>query len=887
MRRRRGFPATIIPPAESRRMKPSCPLLLMVVTSLAATNVFAAESPVFEKDVRPILKAHCWHCHGEEDQHEGKLDTRLVRFLLKGGESGPAIVVGDPKASPLMQRVASGEMPPGKKKLSLDEQDILARWIEGGAKTARPEPESLADGDTFTEEERLHWSFQPIQKHPLPAVNRPDSLRTPIDAFLLAELESHSLNFGPDADRTTFIRRLTFDLTGLPPTPADVDQFLQNDRPDAYEQLVDELLASPQYGERWGRHWLDIAGYADSDGYSQRDLERKWAYRYRDYVVRAFNTDKPWSEFLVEQLAGDELLVPPYKNLAPEQADCLTATGFLRMGPDGSGSGDVDIPVARQEVIAETIKIFSTAVLGLTVGCAQCHAHRYDPIAHADYYRLRALIEPAYDTTRWRDPNGRLISLWSETTQADAAAAEAEYQQVTKDRTAALDVIVQETFDRELAKLPEETQPLAKAARETAAKDRSEEQKQLIKEYPFLNVDRGSVYLYLPDRLTKFNKEWDAKQAEVKQKRPADDFVQCLTEIPDKVPPTKLFARGDFNQPRQDVGPGELAVLNRTGFDIPADDPALPTTGRRLAYARHLTDGKHPLTARVIVNRIWMHHFGRGLVATPGEFGALGERPSHPELLDWLAADFMEHGWQVKRLHRQIVLSMAYRQSSARRDDLDAVDPENRLLGRMSVRRIEAESLRDSLLALTGKLSDKMFGPPVAVTPDEVGQIIVGVDTRDSAGRPTGKSVGIGEDEFRRSLYIQSRRSMPLSMLEPFDAPVMSPNCEQRASSTVAPQSLLLMNSEFVVDQTEAMADRIRAEAGDDPAAQFTLAWRLAFARPPTDTERNSGTAFLTEQAATLTATTANEKKKPDPVRLALANLCHALVSANGFLYVD
>jgi hypothetical protein len=282
-----------------------------------------------------------------------------------------------------------------------------------------------------------------------------------------------------------------------------------------------------------------------------------------------------------------------------------------------------------------------------------------------------------------------------------------------------------------------------------------------------------------------------------------------------------------------------------------------------------------------------MHHFGRGLVSTVGDFGTLGEKPSHPELLDWLAADFMEHGWQVKRLHRQLVLSTAYRQASARRPELDAVDPENRLLGRMSVRRLDAESLRDSLLALTGQLSDKMFGPPVAVTPDEVGQIVVGVDTRDSAGRPTSKKVGLGEDVYRRSLYVQYRRSMPLSMLEPFDAPVMSPNCEQRSSSTVAPQSLLMMNSEFVVEQTQAMAERVRDEAGDDPAAQFTLAWRAAFGRPPSDTERNLGVTFLADQAATLAANTATEKNPPDAKRLALANLCHALVSANGFLYVD
>ena len=311
------------------------------------------------------------------------------------------------------------------------------------------------------------------------------------------------------------------------------------------------------------------------------------------------------------------------------------------------------------------------------------------------------------------------------------------------------------------------------------------EQKQLIKEYPFLNVDRGTVYLYVRDRLTEFNKKWDERTAKTQQRNAG----RRLRAVPDRSAwpdsATKLFARGDFNSAATGSRPGELTVLNSHGFTIAADDPQLPTSGRRLAYARHLTDGKHPLVARVLVNRFWLHHFGRGLVATPGDFGILGERPSHPELLDWLADEFMAGGWKLKRLHRMIVTSTAYRQSSRHRAELDAVDPDNRLLGRMSVRRLEAETLRDALLASHGRLSAKMFGPPVPVTPDDVGQVVVGVDTRDSAGRPTGKVVPLGEDEFRRSIYVQVRRSRPLGMLETFDAPLMTPNCELRTSSTV------------------------------------------------------------------------------------------------------
>jgi hypothetical protein len=870
------------------------PRLLISLALLAVPVPLLAAEPSleplnFEAHVRPILKAHCWQCHGEDEELKGGLDARLARSLLKGGDSGPAIIAGKHGTSLLYERVAAGEMPPGKKKLAPRDVEILGRWIDAGAKTARVEPENLAAGDTFTDEERSHWSFQPIRRPPLPAVQKPDRVRSPIDAFLLARLELQGLSFSNDADRATIIRRVTFDLTGLPPSPEAVERFLNDQNPDAYERLVDELLESPAYGERWARHWLDAAGYADSDGYSEKDLERKWAWRFRDYVIRAFNTDKPWDRFLVEQIAGDELLSPPYANLTPEQADCLIATGFLRMGPDGTGDGGVDQNLARNETIAESIKIFSTSVLGLTVGCAQCHAHRYDPVSHADYYRIRALFEPAYDWKNWRVPNGRLVSLWSDETRKAAEAADKELQEVSKQRTDELDKIVGETFDRELAKLPADIQPQARAVRETTVDKRTDEQKQLIKEYPFLNVDRGSVYLYVPDRLTAFNKKWDELTETTRQKRPADDYVQCLTEVPGQIPPTKLFSRGDFNQPRQDVGPGEVAVLNTTGMVIAADDPQLPTSGRRLAYARYLTSGRHPLVARVLVNRFWMHHFGRGLVATPGDFGILGERPSHPELLDWLADEFMAGGWKLKGLHRLIVTSTAYRQSSQRRDDLEVVDPENRLLGRMSVRRLEAETIRDALLALSGRLSNKQFGPPVPVAPDDVGQIVVAIDTRDSAGRPSGKVVALGEEEFRRSLYVQVRRSMPLGMLEPFDAPLMTPNCQQRSSSTVAPQSLLMMNSPAVARESAEMAARIEREAGIDPAARIARAWRLVFGRPPTAGEVEAGVVFLNRQAEAAAALAPVDPKTPgpDPARTALANLCHALISSNGFLYVD
>lgn len=868
-------------------------LFLLLLCCMPATLLAWQENDAvyFETHVRPILKAHCWRCHGEEDELKGALDTRTRQLLFQGGDSGAAIVLGDHAKSLLYTRAAAGEMPPEAKKLTPAQIGILARWIDSGAKTLRDEPTHLATGDTFTVEERTHWSFQPIRRPPLPNLRKPQSAHSAIDAFLLARLEARDENFGSQADPSALIRRLMFDLTGLPPTPQDVEEFLADSTTNAYERLVDKLLASPQFGERWARHWLDVVGYADSNGYTDRDTERKWAFKYRDYVIRAFNNDQPWDQFLIEQLAGDELLTPPYTNLTTRQSDMLIATGMLRMGPDGTGDGAADQNLARNEVMADTIKIVSTSVLGLTVGCAQCHAHRYDPISHADYHRVRALFEPAYDWQNWRVPEARLVSLWTEEIRQQANTAEAELKDVTQRRNEALDKIVDETLEHELAKLPEAVQPLARAARATPDKERTAEQQQLTKEYPFLNVDRGSVYLYVADRLTAFNKKWDELTEATRKKRPQDDYVLCLTEVPGQVSPTKLFARGDFNQPRQEVAPGELAVLNSSGFAI-APDPTRPTSGRRLAYARHLTDGRHPLVARVLVNRFWLHLFGRGLVATPGDFGTLGEPPSHPDLLDWLADDFMQGGWRLKPLVREIVTSAAYRQSSERRDSLDAIDPENRLLGRMSVRRLEAESIRDSLLAINGRLSSKMFGPAIPVTPDDAGQIVIGVDTRDSAGRPTGKIVPLGEDEFRRTIYVQVRRSQPLGMLEPFDAPLMKPNCELRTSSTVAPQSLLMMNSAFVVEQSEVMAERIEREVGSDPLAQFQRAWLLAYSRKPTEAASRAGVTFLTEQVALISQAAAAapaDPKKPSasPGRVALAQLCHALISSNEFLYVD
>ncbi|MBS0209573.1 MAG: PSD1 domain-containing protein [Planctomycetes bacterium] len=835
----------------------------------------AAPTPLtFEQHVRPLLKQHCFQCHGEEPNPEGSLDLRLVRTMTTGGDSGAAIAPGKASASLLIEKLRAGEMPPGEKKLPAAEIDRIARWIDGGAKTARPEPAALSHDD-ITDEERQHWSFQPVKRPEVPKVKHGDLVRTPVDAFLLAKLEEQGVAYSPTADKRTLVRRVYFDLWGVPPTPDQVDEFLADTAPDAWDRLVDRLLASPHYGERWGRLWLDVAGYADSDGASEKDIVRQYAYKYRDYVIRSINSDKPFDEFIREQVAGDEMLAPPYTNLTPAQTDRLVATGFLRMGPDGTGAGEGDQNVARNEVMAETIKIVSTSLLGMTVGCAQCHSHRYEPISQADYYRFRAIFEPAYDWKNWRSPQGRLVSLMSDAQRKQMAEVDAEAKKLSDERLKTLQAWVDQAFDEEIVKIPEDQREALRATFKTPADKRTPEQKQLVRAHPQMFHTTGSIYLRERKRYNDFDKKYTEELAKIKARRPAEQYAQALTEVPNKTPDTFLFFRGDINQPREKQKPAELTILGAAHpVTIADDDAKLPTSGRRLAYAKHLTDGKHPLLARVLVNRVWLNHFGRGIVSTPADFGVAGMRPSHPELLDWLASEWMAGGWRLKTLHKLLLTSTAYQQVSARTPELDKIDVENRLLGRMNIRRLEAEMVRDAILDVAGSLNNEMFGPAVPVSPDDVGQIIVAVDTRDSAGRPSNKKVDLGDDVYRRSVYVQVRRSMPLSMLDTFDMPRLAPNCELRNNSTVAPQSLLLLNNTLVLDQSLAFARRVRRAAPNDVPAQVRLAWQWAFADEPTKAELDQAVAFINEQIKSLSPSapapakpaTVETPAKPAPV---------------------
>lgn len=783
-------------------------LLLMCAGPLRAQTPSQATPAIsFERDIRPIFRAHCFDCHGATDEKEGSLDLRLVRFAIRGGDSGPALVPGQPDASLMLERVRSGEMPPGEARLSDHEIQQLDDWIRAGAPTLRPEPESIGAGVGIAPEDREFWSFQPIRKEAPPQIDNP-RVRTPIDSLVLASMPE-GLDLSPDADRETLVRRLKFDLTGLPATADELARWAADTDPDWYERLLNELLDSEHYGERWGRHWLDVAGYADSEGYTVSDAERPWAWKYRDYVIRSFNADKPFNEFVIEQLAGDELAGPITGDLTPRQIELLTATSFLRMAADGTGSGAND-STARNQVMADTIKIVSTSLLGLSVACAQCHDHRYDPIPQADYYALRAVFEPALDWQAWKTPAQRRISLSTQADRDKSAAIEAEAQQVATEKSAKQAEFMKQALDKELMKYDEPLRGQLREAYETEAGKRTAEQQALLKQYPSVNITPGVLYQYLPKAAEEL-KQLDQKIAEIRARKPAEEFLRVLQEPAGHHPETKLFHRGDFEQPRDVIAPAGLTIASPEGERtlIATNDESLPTTGRRLAYARWLTSGKHPLVARVIVNRVWMHHFGQGLVQTPADFGRLGVPPSHPELLDWLAQSFMENGWSLKTLHRQILNSTVWRQTSARNPAFDAIDPENRYLWRQSVRRLDAETLRDHMLSVAGQLDRTLFGPPVAVSEDDTGQVIV------SGGQK------------RRSLYIKQRRSQPVAMLQAFDAPVMETNCERRAESTVATQSLMLMNGDFTLGQAQTIAARLINEPPMDLPDATDLAQRL------------------------------------------------------------
>lgn len=861
-------------------------LFVLLAAFLASCSQLVAAGAVsFEKDVRPILKAHCFHCHGEEEKLGGGLDLRLKRLMLTGGESGPAIVAGQPDGSLLVDYLTSGLMPPEDVAVRPTEDEIttIVNWIASGAAVEGPEPATIDRGFYITNQERQFWSFKPVVRPSLPHVKDQTRAANEIDLFLLEKLESADLSFSGQASKEVLVRRAYLDLTGLPPTPSQVEHFMLDSQPDAYVRLIDDLLSSPRYGERWGRHWLDAAGYADSEGQTDSDAERPWAFFYRDYVVSSFNQGKPYDQFIREQIAGDELVGADRSNLSPEQVEQLTGTGFLRMVSDGTGAG-AGSDEGRNAVVSETVKMVSSSLTGLTVGCAQCHNHRYDPISQKDYYRIRAIFEPALNWKSWVTPQNRKVSLYTSADREAKAKAEEEIKSIEAERVKKQQAYIDATFEKEIAKLPEDVQQSVREAHTAAGKDRTDEQKALIKKYPSTVVTPGNLYLF--DRAASDDlKTYTEKQTKLREALKPEEFLRVLTEPAGEPPVTYVFSRGNFDSPLDAVEPGELSVISGlASMEIPHNAEQVNTTGRRTAFAELLTSGNHPLVSRVMVNRVWAHHFGTGIVDTPGDFGFLGGRPTHPELLDWLADEFVQSGWDIKQLHRIIMTSTAYQQTSNRNAQGNQIDRQKRLLWSMPVRRLESEAVRDGILAVSGMLDEQMAGVPVPVMADITGQWVIGKENLN-AGRP-GPVIDMKGQQYRRSLYVQVRRSRPLAVLEPFDLPELAPNCTKRPSSTVPTQSLELLNSDFVTAQSRFFAVKLTKQS-QDIEHQVSQAWRTAFGKEITDEEKEEAISFVTEMQEVLTKEYESRQLNDDPIIDAVAVFCQALLSSNQFLYIE
>lgn len=868
--------------------------LIGCLLPIASGSADEAQRLSFEKDVRPILVRACLECHGAETR-EAKLDLRTVSEMLRGGENGAAIMRGDPDRSLMVDLIATGQMPPGKDgKLSEQEVALIRNWIKAGA-PADERIVTLPPYAQIAEKDRSYWAFQPPRKVSEPVVKNRERVRTPIDAFLLEKLETKGLGFSPDAERQVLIRRAYFDLTGLPPEPEAVAAFLKDERPNAYELLIDELLKSHHYGERWGRHWLDAAGYVD--GKLDNDLGTMYPnngiWRYRDYVIRAFNDDMPFDRFLTEQLAGDELVDWRKAEAFDERTiSLLTATGFLRNVDDHTDFDQYGIE-KRYEVVNETLDMFSTAVLGLTFECCRCHNHKYDPLPQRDYYRLMACFEPAFNPHSWKKPKDRYLADVSplaraaidkrnaeidqqvaESTKADAALRQQVRKRVCESR---FDALMDET-DKSVVRSPAfrrfiEASCLMAGLQTAEFEPLNDAEKSVAKKHEAaFKVSDADIDTALTESEKATLKSNAEQRSSLAAQKKSYGVIQALWDV-GTPPPSHVHRRGNVKAHGVLVQPGFPEILQPVAATTTAIAPDAKgaTSGRRLALARWLTQPTHPLTARVFVNRVWHHHFGRGIVETLGNFGHSGSLPTHPELLDWLAVDFIEHGWGIKRLHRQIMLSTAYRQSSVRssRGSIDA-DPDNQLLSRMNLRRLEAEIARDSMLCVSGTLDRTAGGPPVEITnPAD------GLSQPKPAPAPTSPN--------RRSIYLFARRVYPLKFLEIFDAPIMPVNCTQRMNSATVLQSLALLNSEFVFAQADRMAERVSA-ASTETSARVELAFQIAFARRPTDTEMSKSTAFITVQTATYEA-----NKTPNDMarQAALADFCHMLLSSNEFLYVE
>ena len=859
--------------------------LFSLLLSVSASSS-ESKSSIAEK-ARAILETNCISCHGES-QMSG-LDLRQREAALKGGGRGPALVPGNAQASLLYQAVVqTGElkMPMGKPRLPQDDLDTLREWINEGAPwvstTAPPATPSW-------------WSFKKPQQPAIPQVKDQDWVRNPVDAFILQKLEEKGLAPAPPADKRTLIRRAYFDLIGLPPTPDEVKHFLDDNSPHAWANLVDELLASPHYGERWGKHWLDAVRYADSSGY-ETDFYYKDAWRYRDYVIKSFNEDKPYDRFVQEQVAGDELwpddlaldgtyVIPPEKL---EHLEAQLGTGVYTLGPQIHES-NMDGKKLTYESLTDAADLTGAVFMGITMGCARCHNHKFDPITQRDYYSLQAIFAgsqeikiPVVDrmaVTDIKQSYPRLIALHEARTSYELF----EYG-VRK---------------RIIESRKSEFSPGAVKAFETPEDQRTPEQQRLAA--PMIEALEK---IKLSEQFTPREKEEQqklyARMAEAVLAVPENPahgiHYDGLMELPTAsvlghrepalIPDVYILNRGDLGNPKEKVLPALPAVLS-DGTVLDDGSSPLSRFEDRKKLALWLTRPDHPLTSRVMMNRIWEWHFGRGIVDTPNDFGRQGQPPSHPELLDWLATQFVAQSWSVKSMHRLIMLSNTYQMASRDTNEKALqLDPENRLLWRMNRQRLEGETLWDSIHAVAGTLNPQMGGPPVAppLTPDE--QSALG----DRAGWP----VSADPSEYnRRGIYILLRRNFAFPMFEAFDRPDNAVSCPKRDVTTVAPQALWTLNNRTAFEEAMEFAARLVREEGDNPPLWVERGWNLALARPPTALEKRQALRLM-DSLAQRKVRPEDWKEMPDsltkvplPQSAALVKLCLTVFNLNEFAFID
>jgi mono/diheme cytochrome c family protein len=777
----------------------------------------ASETPSvnFRADVQPILAQRCYRCHGP-DQAKGGLRLNSREGALAELDSGqPAIVPKNADESVLVERISSTNeglrMPPEGKPLSPEQIEILRRWI--------------AEGATW----QNHWAFEPVSRPAMPAVEEAAWRRNPIDSFILSKLSSHGLTPAAPAEKSSLLRRVYYDLTGLAPTPEDVDTFLADTSIDAYERVVDRLLASPYYGERWGRHWLDLVRYADTNSF-ERDGVKPNAWRFRDYVIRSFNDDKPYDQFIREQLAGDEL-----PNVT---TDTLTATGYYRLGLWDDEPADV--LQARYDELDDIVATTGQVFLGLTVNCARCHDHKLDPIPQADYYRMVAFFN---EIDRYN----------TKTSQVDVSSPElAAQHRDLAERKAAIQQKMQPIERAGIARMSAEDQ------RKTEGPDRTKVLGEKLQSQ--LDEDSWRAYVQLRDELALVEAT----------KLPPRDTVLGIGTCFKEPPQAFVLARGNPHVPGAEVQPAFLTALGGGQPSIATRAADAQSSGRRSALADWIASPTNPLTARVIVNRLWQHHFGRGLVRSTSNFGSLGTPPTHPELLDWLAAQLVDEGWRLKPLHRLIVTSSAYRMSSAADPKALAQDPENDLHWRFDMRRLAAEEVRDSMLATSGQLNLQQFGP--GVFPKMSQEVL---QSQSIPGN--GWSDSSPDEQNRRSIYIHVKRSLVLPILAEFDVCDSDGSCAVRFSTTQPTQALAMLNGEFAHAQAAALANRVRREVPDDLAGQVARALRLALSGPADSRHVDRGLR-LVARLQSQHGVTADK---------ALDYFCLMVLNLNEFVYLD